>query len=178
MSMSNKLQDNIFHKLNKVMDRLDSIEKRIDELEDKLDTSLAVQRCHIMRIKNGEELADEYVLNGHGYNDVDPEMAWKIYQQKDYDYILLDVSAKDYTPERELPEATKIPLEELNIRYREIVNKATTVLVISEDGTRSIAACEILNDKGYYNVNNVSGGYKFWPGFRLKEVPLDEQESA
>ena len=73
----------------------------------------------------------------------------------------------DYSPIEELPEAMHIPLEELNIRFTEISNKSTPVYIISENGVKSILACEILNECGYYNVNNISGGYKFWPGFRM-----------
>ena len=55
------------------------------------------------------------------------------------------------------------PLEELNMRYAEIPNRTTPILVISEVGLRSIKASELLVKKGFYNVNNVSGGYRYWP---------------
>lgn len=176
MSIS-KVEKSLFFNINKILNRLDQIEKKIDDLEEKMENSLAIQRCHIMRVKNNEELSDQYILEGHKYSDISPDKAYRIYQQKDADFILLDVSAKDYNPVVEMSEAIHIPLEELNIRYREITNKATTILVISEDGTKSVRACELLNEHGYYNVNNISGGYKFWPEFRLKEVP-SHQESA
>lgn len=176
MSISN-LEKSLFFNINKVMDRLEELEKKVEQLEIKMENSFALQRCHIMRVKNGEELSDQYILNGDKYSDLSPEKAYKIYQRDDYDYILLDVSAKEFNPPKEMPEAIKIPLEELAVRLQEISNKATTLLVISEDGTRSVQACELLNENGYYNVNNISGGYKFWPSFRLKEVPVDKQSA-
>jgi rhodanese-related sulfurtransferase len=50
------------------------------------------------------------------------------------------------------------------------------VLVISENGTTSILACEFLNQMGFYNINNISGGYKFWPGYR--KIKQDSAYSA
>ena len=37
-------------------------------------------------------------------------------------------------------------------------------MIISENGLRSIQACEMLVKKGFFNINNISGGYEFWPG--------------
>ena len=168
--MSNsKLDGNIFKKLNELAEKLDQLEKKIDHLEQKMDTSFDIQSNHIMRVKNGQNLSDDFILNKRGYNDMTPERAYKIYQDKDADFLLLDTSSKDYRPERELPEAIKIPFEELNVRHEELPGKTTSILIISENGTNSIKACELLNSLGYYNVNNVSGGYKFWPGLRLKD---------
>ena len=164
--MNPKLQNNIFFKLNEVMDRLDELEKKLNRLEKMSDDEKQVHRCQLMRIKNGDFLSDDYILNGRSYSDLSPESAWELYNQQDLDFIILDVTQKAYYPLQELPEALNIPLEELNVRLKEIVNKATRVFVISEDGTRSILACEMLNRHGFFNVSNISGGYKFWPGFK------------
>lgn len=164
--MNPKLQNNIFFKLNEIMDRLDELEKRLNSLEKSTSDELEVQKCQLMRVKNGDSLSDDYILNGRSYSDLSPESAWDLYNEKDEDFILLDVSQKSFYPLEELPEAINIPLEELNLRAREIVNKATRIIVISEDGTRSILACEMLNRHGFYNVSNISGGYKFWLGFK------------
>jgi len=164
--MNPKLQNNIFFKLNEVMDRLDDIEKRLNRLEKETSDEFDIQKCQMMRLKNGDFVSDDYILNARSYNDLSPEQAWEQYNEIDLDFILLDVSQKSFYPLEELPEAINIPLEELNLRVREMVNKATRVFVISENGTRSILACEMLNKHGYFNVNNISGGYKFWPGFK------------
>ena len=57
----------------------------------------------------------------------------------------------------------KVSLEDLNTRYAEIQSKTTPILIFSEQGLRSIQACEMLIKKGFFNLNNVSGGYRFWP---------------
>ena len=37
---------------------------------------------------------------------------------------------------------------------------------MSEDGTNSILACKMLCELGFLNVNNISGGHKYWPGHK------------
>lgn len=172
--INEKLQKSIFYNFNKLQDEVKELRKELNDLTEKYEKAMATQRCHIMRIKNGEKLSDEYILNGRNYNDYSPEAAFDFYNQVDENYILLDVSAKGYEPPEELPEATKIPLDELPFRAKEIVNKATPILIISENGVKSILACEMLNEFGYFNVNNISGGYKFWPAFRHKEITKTE----
>lgn len=169
--MDEKLQNSIFYNFNQLQNQVKELKKEVHGLTQKYERAISVQRCHIMRIKNGEKLSDEYILNGRLYNDYSPEAAFDFYNQYDENYILLDVSEKDYRPPEELLEAVKIPLKELPLRAKEIINKATPILIISEDGIKSILACEMLNQFGYFNVNNISGGYKFWPAFRQKVVP-------
>lgn len=170
MAMSNsKLDTNIFKNLSNLSEKLEKIEKRIDQLELKMEKVLSIQSCHIMRVKNGEQLSDDYILNQRAYHDLTPEKAFHIYQNQNADFILLDVSAKEFYPEIDLPESIKIPLEELKIRHIELPSKITSLMIISENGTRSINACELLNELGYFNINNISGGYKFWPGHKVKD---------
>ena len=168
--MDKRLQKNVFFNINKLSERVNELQKQINELNERIETQTTVDRCHLLRVKNGDQLSDDYILNGRMYNDMSPEQAYDYYEQEDINYILLDVSDKGFQPVSELTEAIKIPLSELKIRHKEIINKATPVLVISETGTTSILACEFLNQMGFYNVNNISGGYKFWPGYKkMKE---------
>jgi rhodanese-related sulfurtransferase len=148
------------------------LQEQIHELNSKLETFQEIKSAHIMRVKNGESLSDDYILNSRSYNDMSPESAHEYYQQKDTHFILLDVSSESFSPPEELPEATKIPIDELSFRYREIVSKTTQILIISEDGVSSIRACEFLNEMGFYNVNNISGGYKYWPEFQQAKTQL------
>lgn len=165
-----KTESNIFKAINGILDHLKQLENRIDKMERKNELSMAVLQSHLMRIKNGQRLPDDFVLNRRQYLDLTPKKAFEIYEDPDQDFVLLDVSELGHESEIEFPEAVKIPLEELGARHFEIASKKTSVLVISEDGTRSILACELLNSQGFYNVNNISGGYKYWPAQRIQAV--------
>ena len=153
----------IFQMLEFINSRLNNIEKNISRIDEKIDFSITLQRNHLVRIKNGEEIDDNMILMGRPYNDISPAKAWSLYNNPNLDFIVLDVTAKSYSGSR-LKEAIHIPLEELNIRFVEIPSKTVPVLIISENGLRSIQGCELLIKKGFFNINNVSGGYEFWPG--------------
>ncbi len=152
-----------FQMLEFINSRLNNIEKNISRIDEKLDFSITLQRNHLVRVKNGEEIDDSMILMGRPYNDITPQRAWSIYNNPNIDFFVLDVTSRSYKGLR-IDEALHISLEELHIRYSEIPNKTVPILVISENGLRSIQACEILVKKGFFNINNISGGYEFWPG--------------
>jgi rhodanese-related sulfurtransferase len=154
----------IFQLLDAINNRLAHIEKNISRIDEKLDYSITLQRNHLIRIKNGQEIDDAMILMGKPYNDLPPQRAFQIYNDNDMDFMLLDVSSAHIPEEDRLKGSINIPLEELRERSSEIISKTTPILVISERGVRSIQACEILVQKGYFNLNNISGGHEFWPG--------------
>jgi rhodanese-related sulfurtransferase len=166
---------NIFTQLHIFERDIARLEERILELEVRIQKLLEIERNHLIRIKNGEEVSDEFILSGRTYLDLSPEKAWRLYRNPDFNFILLDVSSGDFEPQNRLPEALHIPWEELPDRFLEISSRTTPLMIISEDGTNSVLACEFLVKCGFYNCNNVSGGYKFWKGFRIEKI---EDQSA
>jgi rhodanese-related sulfurtransferase len=161
---------NIFGQLEVFEKEISRLEERIFELESRIQKLIEVERNHLLRVKNKEEISDDFIQNGRAYHDLSPEKAWKLYRNPDFDFILIDVSSRDQEAFNRLPEAIHIPWEEFSDKFLEIQSKTTPLLIISEDGTNSILACEFLVKRGYYNCNNISGGYKHWIGFRLEQV--------
>lgn len=161
---------NVFGQLQKFESDISRLEGRILELETRIHKLLEIERNHLIRVKNKEEVSDEFILNGRTYLDLSPEKAWRLYRNPNFDFILVDVTSKDYGPQKRLPEALHIPWEEFPQRFLEISSRTTPLLIISEDGANSVLACEFLVKRGYYNCNNVSGGYKYWKGFRLEKI--------
>ncbi len=158
----------IFQLLEHLNNRLSNIEKNIARIDEKMEFSVTLQRNHLVRIKNGHEIDDSMILLGRPYNDLSPQRAFQIYNDRDMDFLLLDVSNANFGNEERLKLSVNIALEELDSRYSEITSKTTPIMIISEKGLRSIQACELLVKKGYFNLNNISGGHEFWPG-KLKE---------
>lgn len=142
------------------------LQQRVIHLEQEGGRS-QLEKVQLLRVKNQEELSDQYLLDSTGYLDLSPDKAFEMYNNKNIDFVLLDVSVDEYTPFKTLKEAKNIPLEELENKIHELPSKKRHFLVISERGARSILACKILNEYGYYHLSHISGGYKFWPGFRL-----------
>jgi rhodanese-related sulfurtransferase len=166
-----------FQMLEFINSRLSNIEKNIARIDEKLDFSITLQRNHLVRVKNGEEIDDSMILMGRPYNDISPQKAWSIYNNPNIDFFVLDVTSKVFDKYQRLQEALHIPIEELHIRFTEIPSKTTPILVISENGLRSIQACELLVKKGFFNINNISGGYEYWPGKDLNSTtPRNDAE--
>ncbi len=161
---------NVFAQLQAFEAQIGHLEERILQLESRIEQMIQVERNHLVRVKNKEEVSDEFIQHGRKYQDLSPEKAWKLYSNKDYDFILIDVTEKNYKPLSVIPEAQRIPWPEFSERFFEIQSKTTPIIIISEDGTNSVLACEFLVSRGYFNCNNVSGGYKHWKGFQLKNA--------
>jgi len=164
-----------FQMLEYINNRLSNIEKNIARIDEKLEFSIQLQRNHLIRIKNGEDIDDSIILMGRPYNDLSPNQAYNITTKSDSDYLILDVSAKDFIPPSHIEGSIFIPLEELSLRCGEIVNKTTPVLLISENGLKSIQAAELLVKKGFFNINNISGGHAFWPGHQVNVRGLKQK---
>lgn len=155
---------NLFEQLNIFEKQIHSLERKIAELEYQLEERIQEQRHHLLRVKNRQALPDDFILSGKKYLDLSPEKAYELYHDKEFDFILIDVSEEDFTPPIQLPEAIRMPWSNFSADFLQIQNKSTPLLVISEDGTYSVLACNFLAQRGYYNTNNISGGYKYWKG--------------
>jgi rhodanese-related sulfurtransferase len=152
----------IFQKLEGIEDRIINIEKNISKLDEKMDFTISLLRNQLIKVKNNEELSDSNILYGRPYNELTPQQALKMYGNENASFIILDVSGSNFNPPIKLNGLIRIPLESLGARYSEVHSKTIPILVISEKGVRSIQACELLVKKGYFNVNNIAGGYQFW----------------
>lgn len=159
--------NNIFQQLQVFEQEIDKLENKVIELENKITEMIKLDRTHLIRVKNKEEISDEFIISGKKYQDLSPDKAWKAYQNMDYNFILIDVSSVDYQPMYRLPEAIKMPWEDFLMRSLEIQSRSVPIFIISEDGTKSILACEFLVKRGFYNCSNISGGYEHWKGFKL-----------
>jgi rhodanese-related sulfurtransferase len=161
---------NIFEQLQQFEEQFSRLETRILQLDLKIENLVNIQRNHLIRLKNQEEVSDEFIMNGRSYQDLSPEQAWKLYSDQNFDFILIDVSSRNFHPAQRIPEARHLPWEDFLHGSLDILNKTTPLLIISEDGTRSILACEFLVKRGFYNCNNISGGYEYWKGFAHNEA--------
>ena len=69
----------IFQMLEYMNSRLSNIEKNIARIDEKLDFSIALQRNHLIRIKNGDFIDDTMILMGRPYNDLNPHKAFEVF---------------------------------------------------------------------------------------------------
>lgn len=173
--MSLFLDEELYRRMYELEHEINELNQKVGDLSIELNRKEIAQRNLLLRIKNREYISTDQILKGIPYSDLSPELAYKQYQNEDKDFIFLDVSEPSFKPFMEIPEARKIPYENLLMEAYLLSNKHTPILVISEQGVRSILACRLLVELGYVNVNNISGGHKFWPGYREE---IRERKSA
>ncbi len=78
----------------------------------------------------------------------------KIYQAK-----LIDTQTRYEYEKRHIVGSINIPVEEITEKAYQYFNDRNEVLVVyCLNGTRSIAACDMLQRLGYSNVFNIQGG--------------------
>ncbi len=137
-----------------------NLEKNLSRLEEKYDEAVQILRTHLVRLKNQEAMSDSFIFQGEKVADCSPREAFHILQNPLHRFIILDVSEKLENP---IGPSLWIPYGELAHRIHELPSRFQPMMVISEDGTTSILACQKLIDQGFLYLNNISGGKKFWP---------------
>ena len=166
-------QEKLIELTNSLDVRVHRLESEVETLKNIIKSENLITRTQIVRVKNKEFISNESILNGTPYNDLTPDKAYSMYNDPNTNYIIVDVSDFNFKAPVKLKNALKIPLKDLPYRFLEASSRTIPILIISENGVNSILACEFFIEHGFYNVINVSGGYKFWPAARLQEVPPD-----
>lgn len=76
--------------------------------------------------------------------------------------VIIDVRDRDEYTKNNLRNSINIPVVNLKRDIRKFVNNRNErIIVYCSTGERSAAACQILAEKGYKNVYNVSTGISF-----------------
>ncbi len=68
--------NNIFQQLQVFEGEIDRLENKVIELENKITEMIKLDRTHLIRVKNREEISDEFIISGKTYQDLSPEKAW------------------------------------------------------------------------------------------------------
>ena len=90
--------------------------------------------------------------------EISVDEAYKMYQKGAY---VLDVRTPGEWDEYHAPNATLIPLDELETRVNEVPRDKQVVLVC-RSGNRSQVAYDILQQAGFDNMTSMKGGLKAW----------------
>lgn len=89
-------------------------------------------------------------------------MQLKEKQDSGENFILIDCREQDEWDAGHIDGAKLIPLSEFEQRYAEVGATDATIIVQCRSGKRSLTACMILQNNGYENLTNLSGGILGW----------------
>lgn len=97
--------------------------------------------------------------------NIDQDVWWEKAQQ-DADGIILDVRTTEEYQEVSIPNAVNINIFEQQafFDFVEQLDKSKNYYVYCRSGARSGNACQIMNDLGFENAFNLSGGILAWQG--------------
>ncbi len=88
-------------------------------------------------------------------------------QQDNNDFVLLDVRSVAEWQAGHIDGSINIPLHIIPLRIEsEISDKDTQIICCCQSGGRSGQALQFLQQRGYYNVVNLAGGYHAYCGHR------------
>lgn len=76
--------------------------------------------------------------------------------------VLIDVRGPGEVRQGSIPGAVNVPLDELRSRLDELPSAATPLVVTCAVGVRGHTAARILEQRGWSDVRNLSGGYTTW----------------
>ena len=94
------------------------------------------------------------------YRDLEPAEA-QAELERDPSVRLLDVRTPREHASHRLPNATLVPIQELDQRLHEL-DPAASWLVHCEHGHRSVYACALLAQAGFPRLANLRGGLAHW----------------
>lgn len=161
---------NFFKHVHSLEIKIKKLEAELSRVKSSSKHQIELLRNQLVLSKQGAPILDWAILKGYNYTDLSPTVAMEYYHNPNVIYQILDVSSQDHTPTHQFDQYCKIPLEEIEERYEELIGIKGMLLVISEEGLRSILACEKLAKHGIFNCFNVSGGYAYLPEQNSGEI--------
>lgn len=99
------------------------------------------------------------------FKEIDPQKFSEL-SEKD-DYVILDVRSSLEAAQASIPNSEQINI--LNPMFRSDVDKldkGKSYLVYCRSGQRSANACGIMDEMGFKNLHNLSGGIMAWKQFQ------------
>lgn len=100
-----------------------------------------------------------------GYRNVTADEAKELIDKKEV--VVLDVRTAEEYQGGHIPNATLIPLQELENRMKEL-DPSATYLVVCRSGNRSAQASEILTTNSFKSIYNMTGGMNTW-GYEIEQ---------
>lgn len=90
---------------------------------------------------------------------------------EDQNLILVDCREQDEWDAGHIPQARLIPLSQFEQRHKELEDKSSRIILQCRSGKRSMDAALFLEEQGYSDLTNLTGGILDWMqmGFEVKK---------
>lgn len=144
------------------------LEDRVFELEKKFKKMQAINNLNLIRVKNNHFVPDQSISSMSPYIDLSAFKAYELTLNDDEQFYFIDVEDIDYVRPVKLDNLINIPLEKISSELDKLPSATIPLFIISQNGIKSIQACELLSKNEYFNCYNISGGYEKWPKLKIE----------
>ncbi|MDB5037728.1 MAG: phage shock protein [Bacteriovoracaceae bacterium] len=166
---------------NEIIESVRQLELQVNDLK-KNDLELKAQNVRLLQIiKNiGRKLVSRLPISlesldkGLNYDLIFPEEVetWRVSVEGG---VLLDTRASHEFTKASIPGAYNIPFDQLAARSESLL-KDRPILLVCENGIKSVAACELLSGKGYFFLYVLKGGMSLYRGQIVREADVVPME--
>ena len=144
-------------------------ESRLKRVPEEIREAVQPLRWQVANLTSGKPVSRDLILTGRLYTDVSAEEAQRVIESNGgYDsttLLIVDVRTPKEYAAKHVPNATLVPFEELDTRYRrDVPDTREKILVYCSSGERSRLACDMMGRAGYTNLYNVQDGLQAWRG--------------
>ena len=144
-------------------------ESRLKRVPEDIREAVQPLRWQLANLTSGKPVLREVIVTGRLYADVTAEEAQRLIESgggyQSNSLLVLDVRTPKEFAAKHVSNATLVPFEELDRRYRsEVPDTREKIVVYCSSGERSRLACDLLGRAGYTNVYNVQDGLQAWRG--------------
>jgi metal-sulfur cluster biosynthetic enzyme/rhodanese-related sulfurtransferase len=147
------------------------LRREVEELRGRTERGLGVTRTHLAQVAAGTPPSESAILRGAAHEDIAPADALALWE-KTPGLFVLDVRTPAEFAAGHIPNATLVPVDELEDRLGELPPPGSPILVTCAAGGRSTAACNLLGEHGYTRLLNIAGGMHAWPGPRERDASV------
>jgi rhodanese-related sulfurtransferase len=144
-------------------------ESRMKRVPEEIRDAVQPLRWQLANLTAGKPVLQELIVSGRVYADITAEDAQRLIEDnggyQSEHLLVVDVRTPKEFAAKHVPNATLVPFEELDTRYRaDIPDTREKILVYCSSGERSRLACDVLGRAGYTNLYNVQDGLQAWRG--------------
>jgi metal-sulfur cluster biosynthetic enzyme/rhodanese-related sulfurtransferase len=147
------------------------LRREVEELRGRTERGLGVTRTHLAQVAAGTPPSESAIRRGAAHEDIAPADGLALWE-KTPDLFVLDVRTPAEFAAGHIPNATLIPIDELEDHLGELPPRGTPMLVTCAAGGRSTAACNLLGERGFTRLLNLAGGMHAWQGPRERDASI------
>jgi rhodanese-related sulfurtransferase len=169
---NSRFQQDVVQKINELEQQIADLQKHQTELKtsnSKLSAQLkTITRKLVMRLP----LSLESLEKSLNYDLIFPEEV-EAWLKMTKGGVIIDIRSADDFSKNSVPDSLSIPVDQLGKRVEKFT-KFQPILLVCENGVKSVSASELLHSKGFHFLYVLKGGISHFDGKMVPGIPSNE----